>query len=193
MLSSTCTRTPNIPLIEVGEAALAVHRLVQAVTRDRLPAGERTRWAAVAVKRVAAVFSGSSSPLEPQAWPACARYLPHAVAVVSHVGDTDNMTADMAGLLNQMGLYLDARAQFEEARPYYERALAIYEQVLGPQHPDTARSLNNLGYLLQAQGDLAAARPYFERALHIFRFRLGPEHPSTQAVQANLEALEADE
>jgi hypothetical protein len=41
-------------LIEVGEESLSVHRLVQAVTRDRLPVDERTQLIEVAVKRVAA-------------------------------------------------------------------------------------------------------------------------------------------
>src|SRR5262249_43098750 len=91
-------------LIECGEETLAIHRLVQAITRDRLPTDERTRWAAAAVKRVRAAFSGSRSPLEPQAWPICAQYLPHAVAVVSHVSDTDNAALDTAFLLNVSSL-----------------------------------------------------------------------------------------
>lgn len=63
--------------------------------------------------------------------------------------------------------------------------------MLGPQHPDTARSLNNLGALLQAQGELAAARPYVERALHILTTRLTPQHPDTLVVRQNLAALDA--
>ena len=166
-------------LMEVGEESLAVHRLVQAVTRDRLPIDERTQWAEAAIKCVAAVFSGSKSPFEPRAWPNCVRWLPHAVAVVNHVGDTDSATLDTTFLLNEMGVYLVARAQFIEAKAYFERALAIREQVLGPEHPDTARSLNNLGALLHAQGDLAGAKPYVERALAIREQVLGPEHPDT--------------
>ena len=38
--------------------------------------------------------------------------------------------------------------------PLYERALAIREKVLGPEHPDTARSLNNLAILLPGPGRL---------------------------------------
>ena len=43
-------------LMEGGTKTLAVHRLVQAVTRDRLPHDERTQWAEVALKCVAAAF-----------------------------------------------------------------------------------------------------------------------------------------
>jgi tetratricopeptide (TPR) repeat protein len=166
-------------LMERDQQTLSVHRLVQAITRDRLPVDERTQWAETALKCVAAAFPESASASEPQTWPTWARYLPHAVAVVSHINDTGHATRETAWLLNQMGEYLDARAQFAEAKPYLERALAIREQVLGPQHPDTATSLNDLGVLLRTQGDLAGAKPYLERALAIREQVLGPQHPDT--------------
>jgi tetratricopeptide (TPR) repeat protein len=166
-------------LLEGGQQTLAVHRLVQAITRNRLPADERTQWVEAALKCVAAAFAGSDSPLEPRTWPTCARYLPHAAAVVSHVGNTDHAALDTACLLNQMGEYLNVRAQFAEAKPYAERALAIREQALGPQHPDTATSLINLGSLLRAQGDWTGAKSSFERALAIYGQVLGPQHPDT--------------
>ena len=71
----------------------------------------------------------------------------------------------------------------------FERALAIREKVLGPEHPDTAKSLNNLALLLQAQGELAAARPLHERALAIREKVLGPEHPDTAMSLNNLAVL----
>jgi Tfp pilus assembly protein PilF len=180
-------------LMEGGQTTLAVHRLVQAITRDRLPVDERTQWAEAALTCVAAAFPGGESASEPRTWPTCARYLPHAVAAVSHVGDTDNAARETARLLTQMGVYLDARAQFAEAKPYLERALAIREQVLGPQHPDTALSLNNLGMLLGAQGDLAGARSYLERALAIREQVLGPQHPDTATSLSSLGVLLYDQ
>jgi hypothetical protein len=39
--------------------------------------------------------------------------------------------------------------------------------------------------------DYDAARPYLERALRIFEAGLGPDHPRTQAVQNNLDSLDA--
>jgi tetratricopeptide (TPR) repeat protein len=176
-------------LMEGGQQTLAVHRLVQAITRDRLPVDERTQWAEAALKCVAAAFPKSRAPSEPRTWPTCARYLPHAVAVVSHVGETDHTALETAYLLNQMGLYLAARAQFAEAKPYFERALAINEQVLGPQHPNTAACLNSLGTLLRAQGDLAGAKPYYERALAMREQMLGPQHPDTATCLINLSEL----
>ncbi len=91
-----------------------------------------------------------------------------------------------ANLCTEMGYHLQMIGDYAGALPYYERALAISEQVLGPDHPDTARSLNNLGGLLQAQGDYAGARPYYERALAIREQVLGPEHPDTASSLNNL-------
>jgi len=34
----------------------------------------------------------------------------------------------------------------------YKRAMAIREQILGPSHPEMARTLNNLARLYRAQG-----------------------------------------
>jgi tetratricopeptide (TPR) repeat protein len=167
-------------LIDVEGDTLAVHRLVQAVTRDRLAPDERSRWAEVAVTRMAAAFpSGEEPPWEPRNWPTCARLLPHAVAVLHHAAEMNQAPPAAAFLCNQVGLYLHGRAQFVEAKPYLERALAIREAVMGPEHPDTAMSLNDLGHLLQAQGDLAGAKPYYERALAIREAVLGPQHPAT--------------
>jgi hypothetical protein len=52
-----------------------------------------------------------------------------------------------AWLCNELGYLLWAQDELVAARLYYERALAIRGRVLGPEHPDTARSLNNLAVL----------------------------------------------
>ena len=176
-------------LMEVAEESLSMHRLVQAITRNRLRIEENRQWAEASLKCVRAVFSGSSSPLDPQTWASCARYLPHAVAVVNHIDNTDGAALDAAFLLNEMGVYLNVRAQYEEARPYYERALAIREQALGPEHPDVATSLNNLAELYRIQGYYAEAEPYHQRALAIREQALGPEHSDVATSLNNLALL----
>jgi tetratricopeptide (TPR) repeat protein len=115
----------------------------------------------------------------------------HLRVVTDMAQSRDDVLA--ARLCNELAYHLQGIAQYMAARPYYERALAIREAVLGPQHPDTARSLNNLGFVLQAQGELAAARPYYERALQIFTARLGPQHPYTQTVRDNLAGLDVEQ
>jgi hypothetical protein len=51
--------------------------------------------------------------------------------------------------------------------------------VLGPGHPDIARSLDSLASILSDQGDFADALPLCMRAVDIFERALGLEHPDT--------------
>jgi tetratricopeptide (TPR) repeat protein len=178
------------PLIGVAGEALAVHRLVQAVTRDRLAPDARARWAGLAVARMATAFpAGKESPREPRHWPTCARLLPHAAAALRHADETHQATTVAAHLCTQMGRYLRARAQLGEAQVYHARALAIREAVLGPEHPDVAESVDNLGVISYMQGRYAEAEPCLQRALAILEVVLGPEHPEVARCVNNLGAL----
>jgi Tfp pilus assembly protein PilF len=160
-------------LAEAGEGrTLNVHRLVQLVAREWLPAADRREWAVAAAAVMQAAFPYDSDDV--RTWPACARLLSHAQAAAGHAADLEVARGSAAGLLNQAGVYLRGRAQFAEARAALENALAIREAALGPDHPDTATSLGNLAGVLRAQGDLAGARTRFERALQVLRQR-GPE------------------
>jgi tetratricopeptide (TPR) repeat protein len=155
--------------------ALSIHRLVQAVLRDALPAEEAQLWAGRTVCAVNAAFP----EVEFAQWSLCERCLPHALVCAEEVERCNMTLLDAASLLHRVGWYLDDRARYREAEPLYQRALAIREQQLGPQHPDTANSLNNLAGLYRAQGKDEQAEPLLKRALAIREQQLGPEHPHT--------------
>jgi tetratricopeptide (TPR) repeat protein len=57
--------------------------------------------------------------------------------------------------------------EYDQALPLWKRALAINEKVLGPEHPDTARSFNNLGALYQAMGEDVQALLLYARASNL--------------------------
>jgi hypothetical protein len=122
--------------LEAEKDAFAIHRLVQAVTRDRLSEQEWTQWAEVAMTCVAALFPSGNAADDPRTWPTYARLFPHAASAVGHVSHADPAKVDTT-LLSQMGFYLERRAQFAEAKPYYERALHIFRLRLGQDHPYT--------------------------------------------------------
>jgi len=174
-------------LAEVSGDALAVHRLVQAVARDRLAEEARRTWAEAAVRLVAEAFpSGEQDPSDVRTWPQCSRLLPHALAAAGHA-EALQVAAEATGfLLNQAGLYLKGRAQYAAARAALERALAIDEAALGPQHPKVATDVNNLGTVLQDLGDLAGARAAYQRALAIGEAAYGPQHPAVATRVNNL-------
>ena len=79
--------------------------------------------------------------------------------------------------------------EYAKAEPLYQEALRIRQKVLGPEHPDTARSLNNLAALYLAMGEYAKAEPFFQEALRIRQKVLGPEHPDTARSLNNLAKL----
>jgi tetratricopeptide (TPR) repeat protein len=166
---------------------VSVHRLVQAVVRERLEDAERQAWAAAAVALLNARFPFDSDDV--RTWPVCARLLTHALQAGHWAEEFAAAPEATARLLNQAGLYLKGRAEFTGARALFERALRIDEAVYGPDHPEVGTDADNLGDVLRAQGDLAGARALFERALRIFHAALGDDHPSTQTVRRSLASL----
>ena len=70
-----------------------------------------------------------------------------------------------------------------------KRSLAIHEKVLGPDHPETARTLGNLASLYTDQGRHAKAEPLSKRSLAICEKTLGPDHPDTKRCRENLANL----
>ena len=171
-------------LVEVEDEKLSIHRLVQAVIRHAMNEEDVKRWAGVAVHVVNASFPEESDDV--RTWPVCASLLPHASVALSHAEAIQFASNETARLLNQIGLYLKARAEYAQAKKMYERALAIGEAALGPDHPHVADSLNNLGNVLREQGDLAGAKALLERALAIDEAAFGPDHPDVAIDLNNL-------
>lgn len=170
-------------LLEVAVDALAMHRLVQAVVRDRLNEEGKKQWAGAAVAMVNATLpSGVATNM--QTWPWYARLLPHAVAAAGQAEVLGRASVPIGRILNESGVYLGIRAEFASSKNCYERALAILEKVHGPNHPQVATAVNNLGSVLEELGDLVGARAHYERALAIDEATYGPDHPQV-AIRVN--------
>jgi tetratricopeptide (TPR) repeat protein len=169
-------------LIEVQDGAISVHRLVQAVARDRLDQEERKKWAEAAVKVVDTAFPYDDNDL--QTWAPSSRLLPHALASMDRAEELQVALKTCWRLLNEVGLYLSGRAEFLAARSVHERALRICEVVFGSVHPALAVDMNNLGNVLRDLGDLAGAREHYEQALKIDELAYGPDEPDV-AIDVN--------
>lgn len=166
-------------LIDLEDDMLSVHRMVQAVTRDRLSQEERERWEESAVRVVNRAFRFIFDDL--QTWAESARLLPHALVTVDYAEASEVALRATGRLLNQIGLYFRERAQFMEAKAVIERAVRIYEIVYGSEHPDVANCVNNLGNVFRDLGDLESAKVVYERALQIGEVVCGPDHPHMAA------------
>ena len=64
-------------------------------------------------------------------------------------GDEDLQTMRA---INALGLLYDYAGEYAKAEPLFKEALEICQKVLGPEHPDTARSLNNLAAPKERRG-----------------------------------------
>jgi len=175
-------------MLTAGAGTLAVHRLVQAVTRTPDPADPHRAPQAIdaardqATRQLAGAVPGWQ---DPAGWPEWRMLLPHIDALASHAPpDTD--TSATASLLNQAGLFLNRQGQPGRATGYLQRALAGYVRVLGADHPDTLTSRNSLAYACQDAGDRGRAIVLLEQTL-ADRLRVpGADHPDTLTSQNNL-------
>jgi len=88
--------------------------------------------------------------------------------------------------VNNLGLLLSDKGDYEGAEALYRRALQGREKALGPEHPSTLGSVNNLGALLSDKGDYDGAEALLRRALEGKEKVLGAEHPDTLGGVNNL-------
>ncbi len=172
----------------VASDSLSVHRLVQAVARDRLSEEERKRWAEAAVRLVNGAFPYDS--VNVQTWDECSVLYPHALVAAKYAEEVGTAPRATSCLLNQIGLYLKGRAQFDEARAAYERALKIDKEVFGlnSNHPNVAKTLGNIGNVLRQKGDLDGAELAYGKVLLIFKevYGLDSSHPDVALTHMNL-------
>ncbi len=154
--------------------SVSVHRLVQAVTADQMPAELASQWRQAAAAVIEAAIPADTAL--PGTWRACAALLPHAQAVLAE---------DSAGTA-RIANYLGSSGSYVAARDLQWRVLDARERVLGPEHPDTLAERAYLARWTGAAGDLAAARELFAALLPVVERVSGPEHPDTLTARANL-------
>jgi tetratricopeptide (TPR) repeat protein len=171
-------------LVERTGDAVSVHRLVQAVVRNRMEKSDRQMWAESAAGVVRKAFPYRSHDVI--TWPVCLRLFAHATTVAAHCEAEAAGSKLAASLFSQSALYLRGRADLSGARDLNERALKINEASYGPDHPQVAGNVNNLANVLQSLGKLIEAEKLFERALKINEVFYGPNHPLVASSVNNL-------
>ncbi len=175
-------------MIILAEENFTMHRLLQDSIRLSIPEDRRKTWAKLALELVNQHIPGDPPPDDVRSWYIWELAESHVAAIVAHADGLD-IGEPTTRLMNDLAVYVNARARFDEAEPLMCRALAIDEQSFGKDHPNVARDLKSLAALLQATNRLGEAEPLMHRALEIFEKSLGPDHPRTQTVRENLEAL----
>jgi tetratricopeptide (TPR) repeat protein/transcriptional regulator with XRE-family HTH domain len=152
---------------------LTMHRLVQAILKERMDEQTQRVWAERAVRVVNRAFPDVS---ELRAWATWRRYLSHAQMCAEHIERWNMDFPEAARLLHQTGAYLKERAQYTQAERFLCQARDLRMQMLGPMHPVVAESLHELAELAQHQGRYAQAESLYRQALSIREQTLGPAH-----------------
>jgi len=171
----------------VEDRTLSIHRLVQAMQRDRMDGEVQRQWVERVIRAVNKVFP--DLPQDMASWQQCLRYLNQAQVCYELIERYGLTLVEAADVLHRTSLYLGEHALYAEAEPLSQRAIVICERTLGPDHPDVAANLNNLAGLYQSQGKYAEAEPLYQRALAIDEQVLGPDHPDVAANLNNLASL----
>jgi tetratricopeptide (TPR) repeat protein len=173
---------------EACNEAFRVHRLVQELTQDRLPADERNDWLQATLGLLNAWLPGEPPPKEVRSWPSWEGMRSHVEAVIG-LADAAGIREPTARLMNELSLFLMAKAIHARAEPLARRALAIDEATYGPEHPKVAIRLNNLASLLLATNRHREAEPLMRRVVEIFEKSPGPEHSNVATSLNNLASL----
>jgi transcriptional regulator with XRE-family HTH domain/tetratricopeptide (TPR) repeat protein len=174
---------------EVQQKLLTMHRLVQAVLRDRLSGEEQQLWVERLIRALHEVFPADALQETVEYWQRCEHLLPHALEELTLSAQRQIAIPEVAGLLTSTATYLCQRARYSEAEPLYQRALQVQEQTLGPEHPQVAWSLYGLADLCSYQGRYSEAEPLYRRALQLREQALGLEHPRVASVLTGLAFL----
>jgi len=175
-------------MLTADAGVLAMHRLVQAVTRTADPGDPHRDPQAIDDARDQAtrqLDAALPDPQDPLGWPAWRMLLPHIDALASHTPPEAD-TGTTALLLNTAGVFLIDQGQPARAAEYLQRALAGYSRALGEDHPDSLASCNNLAGAYRASGDVGRAIPLFEQTLADRLRALGEDHPDSLASRNNL-------
>lgn len=160
-----------------GGAAIIVHRLVQAVMRERLRAysGSAAQFLRTAVETISDAF-----PSEPfratAAWPYCEKLAPHAMQVMRQAEVREIEIDKILSLGYRLGRFLHGRSELKQAATVYRRAIAHSRARGGCENDLTIRMVNALSNLLRDRGSLKLAEPVARAAIALATGKYGKRH-----------------
>ena len=176
----TLARLARQSLARVDYRGLQMHRLTQAILRDRLSpeqaAGTRTCTEAILAA------SNPRDPCNPATWPRWARLMPHLLTAdlaVTASRDLRRMACDACWYLLARG---DIPAGCDVARDLHQQ----WRDRLSGDDEHVLVMAHHLAWALQALGQYAAARDLDQDTWKRSRRVLGEDHPDTLVSASNL-------
>lgn len=171
-------------IVELQDAAMSVHRLLQRTVRDDAERRGDLAGSQGALSALDAAFPGDTSL--PSSWPQCEQLLPHVLAIgETIVAPPAHAAPDLIELLNRAGRYLLSAGQRTRAVDTAQKTAELAQRLL-PEHPETMTAQIQLAAAYQWAGRTGDALPLAERVLDHCHAVLGDEHPVTLASRAQL-------
>jgi tetratricopeptide (TPR) repeat protein len=167
-------------LARIDQRGLVMHRLTQAVLRDRLTPEQATAVRGCTEAILAA--SDPGDPANPATWPRWAQLMSHLLA--TDLAATGN--PNLRWMACNACWYLLARGDTRTAHDLARRLRQAWLAGLGGDDQHTQAAAHYLGWALRTMGRYAEARDLDQDTLDRFRRALGPDHPHTLASANNL-------
>ena len=158
-------------LARVDQRGLVMHRLTQAILRDRLTAEQAAATRAGTEAMLAAADPGF--PRDPVSWPRWAQLVPHLLA--ADLAATTN--PDLRSTACDACRYLMYRGDTRTAYDLAVELLRHWRSRLGDDHENTRAVANQLAWALRALGRYAEARDLAKDTLVRRRQVLGDRPP----------------
>ncbi|MFC9023706.1 FxSxx-COOH system tetratricopeptide repeat protein [Streptomyces anthocyanicus] len=160
-------------LARVDHETFQIHRLTQAILRDRSGQADTVRSEDDVATILTTVDPGD--PDTPAAWPRWAAYTTHLAARK----DTATSRPELRQALVRAARYLIKSGQERTARDLISALHESWTGVLGEDHPHTLDSAHYLGHVISYFGQYGEARRMHEDTLERRRRTLGEDHPDT--------------
>ena len=167
-------------LARIDQRGLVMHRLTQAILRDRLTIEPAAATRACTEAILAAADPGD--PPNPVSWPRWAQLMPHLLA--ADLATTGS--PDLRHMACNACWYLLARGDSRAARDLAADLWQHWRDRLGDDHEDTRATATYLAWALRAMGRYAEARDLAQDTLARRRRVLGEDHPDTLDSANNL-------
>ncbi len=164
-------RIRDIGLGRVDQKGLRLHRLTQAILRDRT-AERRSAYR----DRIVSVLTGAAPPnsTDPVMWPRWSELVPHLLVVTAEID-----SAALRPLANAAARYLLFSGQTQAALSMATRLHRDWVARLGPDDPDVLTAAQHLAHAIFNGGDYAKAAEIQAETLDRRRRVLGEDHPDT--------------
>lgn len=163
-------------LVEAAPETIQVHRLVQTIVKDSIPAAQLPGWVGAAGRLLAARFPERSRI--PENWQECALLLPHVAAVAGPSRTHSAAPVPISALCRRAADYLIVRGQHREALELLGPALALCQEAFGRGSEEYAQTLTSQGEAECYLGRHLQAVDTGRAALAVLEGLAGPESSS---------------